>query len=139
MGIYTKYSELRSRWPAKAVETMLVQTARPVWERIIGASLTEEEIRRRRSELPIQKADVGAVAVREGIALHDTELRRFGEAMVAKAIVDADNETNDMVVQEAVTHVGAALPIQGVKENPYVPSEMADRVVYLLNEFKNKN
>lgn len=125
---------LMNAWPVRAAQTVLITGARPVWERVVGASLTEQEIRKRASETAVSKAEIGVSAVHEGMERDDPALRCLGEAMVAKAFDQAESNQHDLVVQAAVAEVVSSLPIRRVSENPYIPQPVAERVDRILGE-----
>lgn len=120
MDISKQYNFLWGTWPVRAFRAVVVQSAQPVWQRVIGVSLTEPELKMRALEMPVRKAELGAAAVRAGIEAQDEALRHYGEAMVARALAEADSKPNDLVIQEAVSAVARSLPMQRSTENPYL-------------------
>jgi hypothetical protein len=128
MGLFDAYSSVHDSWPIRAIEAIVVDSARPVWKRVVGASLTEDEVRTRQREIPITTAEIGAVAVRQGLEHDDGELVDIGKAMVAKALADTDGQA----VQAVVTEIAAALPVSDVTDSPFVAPEVAEKAASAL-------
>jgi hypothetical protein len=124
---------MRFSRPARAFGAVMSNGVRPALRQIVGVSLTEPEIRRRLLEMPVSKAQLGAMAVREGMAADDTALLQFGGAMVVRALDDAIRN-NDMVVQAAVTDVVASLPVSELTDNPLISPEDVARASPILHE-----
>jgi hypothetical protein len=133
MDILKPYNNVWHSWPVRAFGAVVVQSTRPMLGRLMGPSLTEPEIRRRQTETPLLKAELGAAAMRQGIAAGSEELRNFGGAMVVRAVDDA-LKNNDIIVQSAVTDVAASLPVEDFTGNPMVSPEDAAAMTSILNE-----
>lgn len=136
MDVYGRYNNLRNSWPVRTAEAVVMRSARPVLQRMVGVSLTEPEIAKRAAETPVHKAELGALAVRQGMAAQDTELLHFGGAMVLQAVDDAAKK-QDLIVQDAVTKVASSLPAEGLVDNPLVAPQVADRAASIIGEMKD--
>lgn len=124
------FDETQRTGPLGAIGSLFRQSA----GRIIGSRLTEEVVMRRESEIPLDKARLGAVAVHEGIEEGDDEKSRFGAAMVVSAVTEVDAGQHAPDVAEAVTEIAASLPIETVAHNPFVAPPAAERVVTFLEK-----
>lgn len=128
MGAFEKYISLRNSWPGRAVGKIVVDSTRPVWRRVIGASLTTAEVRMRQTEMPVAKAEIGAVAVREGLKAGDPELLDIGRAMVTQALAD----TQGKPLQATVTEVAASLDIDDVTQTSLVSPDTASKAAQAM-------
>lgn len=132
MDLYKVYEGARMSWPVTAFELWARIGAESVRGRMIGVSLDEPEIRKRQREMPVQKARIGAVALQEGSAAHDTELQLIGEAMVVQALADVHDIPQNEAVQQAVTDVASKV-IDEVGENPYIAPLVVDKAALVLD------
>lgn len=109
----------------------------PLLEPVIGPHLDETEVRRREVEIPLHEAELGVLAVQQGLRAGDDELRRFGAAMVASALTKVEDPSRGVVppdVSDGVSGMAASLPLGDVTDNPYISPDEAERVAAVIAE-----
>ncbi|HET6924594.1 MAG TPA: hypothetical protein VFH39_02080 [Candidatus Saccharimonadales bacterium] len=95
--------------------------------RLLGAPLTEAELRKREAEKHMYKAELGALAVREAISSGDDQLRLYGEAMIAKAADAIATHPDQALAQTMARGMAGPLSIRLTAGNPYVHPAIVDR------------
>lgn len=132
MGILNKDGGLRGSWPMVTVESMMVSGARALMHMTIGRQLDAAEIRRRQMELPLHNARIGKVALDQGTKTGDEQLRVYGEAMIAKALADAENAAaatgEHAIVADGVAAIATSLQPESVSTNPSIAPSVAERI-----------
>lgn len=105
--------------------------------RVLGSSLSEQEIRRREMATAQNKAEIGAQTIKDGVEKSDDDLRMYGAAMVAAAVMQVEDPQVQIVppeVTQAVMSIAASLPLADVIDNPYISDQTAHIVTAIVEE-----
>lgn len=133
MGIFETYTSLRGRWPVRVMETLVIGGTRPIWGRVLGPSLVEDEITMRRHRILVDKAAIGVITLEQGLAEKDSQKQHFGAAMLIRAAADAAQNPNDLVTQTAVGDMAAGARLGDVSQNPYLDQNALSDAAPVLN------
>lgn len=107
--------------------------ARPILQRIIGSPLNTEAIARRASEIHLHQAAIGAETIEHGAKRGDDHLVNIGEAMIAAAVVKAENSRH---VPPAVASKVVAMALDNnidPASNPLIHDNHASQIADILD------